>query len=79
MSKSAITMLALIIFAIVGGPLIFYGLVFLGDAGAFDNALDNFWLIVGAGLGFVVLVWVAVLAIGNLALKADLSKEQLDG
>ena len=71
MSKSAILMLGLVLFGVIGGPVIFYGLLSLGEAGVFDNALDNFWLLAGIGFGLIALFWVAVLYIGHAATKGD--------
>ena len=79
MSKSTIIMLGLIVFAVLGGPLIFYGLLSAGEAGVFENALDNFWWIAGAAIVFIVVTWVSMLAVGNLALKSDSHKEQRNG
>ncbi len=72
-------MIGLILTAIVSGPLIFYGLLSAGNVGVFENALDNFWWIAGAAIVFIVVTWISILAIGNLALKADSHKEQRDG
>ena len=79
MSKSTIIMVGLFVFAVLGTPVIFYGVLAMGEAGFFDNALDNFWLIAGAGIGFVVIVWTAMVFIGSRAVAADAHKDQLNG
>lgn len=79
MSKSTAIMFGLFAFAIIGGPVIFYGLLAMGKAGVFDNALDNFWAIAGIAIGVIVLLWGAMLYFGSLATAAGTNKEQLDG
>ena len=79
MNKSSGIMIGLVLFAVLGTPAIFYGLLALGDAGLFDNAYDNLLLIAGAGIGFVVILWTAMLFIGSRAVAADAQKDQLDG
>ncbi|WP_298466685.1 hypothetical protein [uncultured Erythrobacter sp.] len=78
-NTSLLVVLGLVVLAIAGGPAIFFGLVAMGNAGVFENALDNFWLLFGSGLGFILILWVGILYIGNRAITADQDEEQLDG
>ena len=79
MSKPTAIMLGLVAFAVLGGPAIFYGLLAMGEAGLFANAYDNFLLLVGAAIIFIVALWTTMLSIGARALAAKEDKEQLDG
>jgi hypothetical protein len=64
-------MLGLILFAVIGGPVIFYALIAMGNSGMFGNPLENFWSILGVGIGAIAVLWIAILAIGNYAVDAD--------
>ena len=79
MSKSTAIMFGLIAFAILGGPAIFYGLLAMSEAGLFANAYDNFLLLTGGLIAFIVVVWGAMLWIGSRAVAAEDNKEQLNG
>ena len=65
--------------AILGGPLVFFGLLAMGQAGYFDNATENFWLIVGIGLFLIILWWVAVLYLGSRSNTDRINEENLGG
>jgi hypothetical protein len=70
-NRGIVLILALLAAAIVAGPVIFYGLVALGDAGAFQNMRANFWIVVPAGIVLVLALWVAILFLGSRLAPAD--------
>ena len=68
-NRSLLTVAILLLVAIIGGPVIFYGALALGDAGVFANASENFWPIVGSAIALIAIYWFAILYIGSRALR----------
>ena len=80
--KSTAIMLGLVLFAVLGGPAIFYGLLAMGEAGLFNNAYENFWLFAGALIAIIVAIWAAMLWLGSRAVSANANNvtgDQLNG
>ena len=72
-------MLGLIVFAILGGPLIFYGLLAMGKAGVFDGIGESFLLFAGAGIAIVFALSAAMLFIGSRATTNSVNQDQANG
>ena len=78
MSKSGIALISLFPLAIIGAPLIFYGLNAYGNELA-DFARSNFLGMVAALAGVIAFWWIGALFFGSLITKQDNTVEGSHG